>query len=47
MTVALSTTEAEYIALLTALHDVIYVMQLLNKLISFGITIGMKVPTII
>jgi hypothetical protein len=30
-TVALSTTEAEYIALSTALRDVIYVMQLLNE----------------
>jgi hypothetical protein len=45
-TVALSTTEAEYIALSTALRDVIYVMQLLNELISFGISIPMRVPTV-
>jgi hypothetical protein len=32
--------------LLTALHGVIYVMQLLNELLSFGITIPMQVPTI-
>jgi hypothetical protein len=41
-----TTTEAEYIALSTALRDVIYVMQLLNELISFGISIPMRVPTV-
>jgi hypothetical protein len=45
-TVALWTTEAEYIALSTALCDVIYVMQLLNELISFRISIPMRVPTV-
>ncbi len=46
MTVAFSTTAAECIALSTALRDVIYVMQLLNELISFGISIPMQVPTV-
>ena len=45
-TIALSTTEAEYIALSSALCDVIYVMQLLNELISFGIKIPMSTPTV-
>jgi hypothetical protein len=48
MTLTLSTTEAKYIALfLTALRDVIYIIQRLNKLISFGtITISVQVPTV-
>ena len=45
-TVALSTTEAEYIALSTALRDVIYVMQLINELKSFGIAIPFPTPTV-
>jgi hypothetical protein len=36
-TIALSTTEAEYIALSTALRDVIYVTQLLDELKSYKI----------
>jgi hypothetical protein len=32
-TIALSTTEAEYIVLSTALCDVIYVMQILKELV--------------
>jgi hypothetical protein len=45
-TIALSTTEAEYIALSSALRDVIYVMQLLEELISFGIKIPVSTPTV-
>jgi hypothetical protein len=45
-TIALSTTEAEYIALSSALRDVIYVMQLLKKLILFGIKISVSTPTV-
>lgn len=43
---ALSTTKAKYIALLITLRNVIYAMQLLNELISFGITIPMQLSTI-
>jgi hypothetical protein len=45
-TVALSTTEAEYIALSTSLRDVINVMQLLEELLSFGIKIPFTTPTV-
>jgi hypothetical protein len=40
------TTEAEYIALSTALRDVIYVMQLLEELLSFGIQIPVTTPVV-
>jgi hypothetical protein len=47
MAVALSTTKTKYIALSPALCDLMYVsMQLLNELISFGISIPMQVPTV-
>ena len=45
-TIALSTTEAEFIALSTALRDVIYVMQLLEELISFGVPIPLETPKV-
>ena len=41
-TIALSTTEAEYVALSTALRDVIYLMQLTRELQDNGITIPMN-----
>jgi hypothetical protein len=42
----LFTTKAKYIALSTALRDVIYYIMLLrNELLSFGIAISMQVPT--
>ena len=43
-TIALSTTEAEYVALLTAMQDVIYFMNLINEMKNFGITLP-AVPT--
>jgi len=45
-TIALSTTEAEYIALSTALRDVIFVMNLLRELVSFGVTLIKATPKI-
>ena len=36
-TIALSTTEAEYVALLTAMRDVIYFMNLIDEMKDFGI----------
>jgi hypothetical protein len=44
--IALSTTEVEYIALSTALRDVIYVMQLLEEILSFGIKIPVTTPVV-
>jgi hypothetical protein len=45
-TTALSTTEAEYMALSAALRDVIYIMQLLEELVSFGIKLSPVLPEI-
>jgi hypothetical protein len=45
-TVALSATEAEYIAFSTSLRDVIYVMQLLEELMSFNIKIPFTPSTV-
>ena len=36
-TIALSTTEAEYVALSTAMRDVIYFMNLIDEMKNFGI----------
>jgi hypothetical protein len=44
--IVFSTTEAEYIALSTALRDVIYVMQLLEELLSFGMIIPVTTPVV-
>jgi hypothetical protein len=44
--IALSTTEAEYIALLTALREVIAVMNLLNELKSNGFKIHSNIPKV-
>ena len=43
-TIALSTTEAEYVALSTAMQDVIYFMNLIDEMKNFGITLP-GVPT--
>ena len=40
--ITLSTTEAEYVALSTALRDVIYIMQLTNELQSHGFFVPSK-----
>jgi hypothetical protein len=45
-TIALLTTEAEYIGFSSALHDIIYVMQLLEELLPFGIEIPVSTPTV-
>ena len=37
MTIALLTTEAEYVALLTSVQDVIYFMNLIDEMKTFGI----------
>ena len=39
MTIALSTTEAEYVALSKAMRDVIYFMNLIDEMKNFGITL--------
>ena len=39
-TISLSTTEAEYVALSTAMRDVIYFMNLINELKEFGIDLS-------
>ena len=45
-TIALSTTEAEYVALSTAMRDVIYFMNLIDEMKDFGITLpGVPTPT--
>jgi hypothetical protein len=44
--IALSTTEAEYVALSAALRDVTFVMQLLDELISFGVNLKSVLPTV-
>jgi hypothetical protein len=45
-TIALSTTEAEYVALSTAMRDVIYFMNLIDEMKNFGITLpGVPAPT--
>ena len=45
-TIALSTTEAEYVALLTAMRDVIYFMNLIDEMKNLGITLpGVQTPT--
>jgi hypothetical protein len=44
--IALSTTEAEYIALSSALRDVIGVMQLMTELQNRGFTLNLTTPTI-
>jgi hypothetical protein len=44
--IALSTTEAKYIALSAALRGVTFVMQLLNKLISLGVNLTTVLPTV-
>jgi hypothetical protein len=46
MIIALLTTEAEYVALSTALLDVTFVMQLLTELISFGVQLQSFLPEI-
>ena len=44
--IALSMTEAEYVALLTAMRDVIYFMNLIDKMKDFSITLpGVPTPT--
>ena len=40
----MSTTEAKYVALSTAMRDVIYLMNLIDEMKSFGITLP-GVPT--
>ena len=45
-TIALSTTEAEYIALSTAAREVIYLMNLVDEMRSHGIEFGMQQPKI-
>jgi hypothetical protein len=47
-TIALSTTETEYIALSTILHDLIFVIQLVvpDKIVSFGLKLGSTMPSI-
>lgn len=44
--VALSTTEAEYIALSSVLYDIIPIMQLINKMISKGFQVLCTLPNI-
>ena len=44
--IALSTTEAEYIALSTALRDVIHIIQLLDELKQGSFTVNRNVPKI-
>lgn len=44
--IALSTTEAEYIALSTALREVIFLMQLVDEMIRFGVPIGLTTPIV-
>ena len=44
--IALSTTEAEYIALSSALREVIYVMHLLQKLQQHGLAVNKNTPTL-
>ena len=45
-TIALSTTEAEYVALSTAMRDVIYFMNLIDEMKNFGISLpGVPTPT--
>ena len=45
-TIALSTTEAEYVALSTAMRDVIYFMNLIDEIRDFGINLpGVPTPT--
>ena len=44
--IALSTTEAEYIALSSALREVIYVMNLLQELQDNGLIVNKNTPTI-
>ena len=44
--IALSTTEAEYVALSMAMRDVIYFMNLIDEMKNFGITLpGVPNPT--
>jgi hypothetical protein len=45
-TIALSTTEAKYMALSAALRDIIYVMQLLEELVSFSVKLPPVLPEI-
>jgi hypothetical protein len=44
--IALSTTEAKYVALSTALCDVTSVMQLLTEWISFGVQLKIILPEV-
>jgi hypothetical protein len=44
--IALSTTEAEYVALSATLRDVTFVMQLLEEFISFGVQLKSVLPTV-
>ena len=43
-TIALSTTEAEYVALSTAMQDVMYFINLISELKQFGIDLPEAVP---
>jgi hypothetical protein len=45
-TIALSTTEAEYIALSSSLRDVIFLMQLLNEFKKIGLPLSIPTPII-
>ena len=45
--VTLSTTEAEYIALLSALHEVIAIMNLLDRVHGCGVVIQQIMPKIV
>ena len=45
--IALSTAESEYIALSTALREVIYVMNLLNELKGRGFTVPSPTPKVV
>ena len=44
--IALPSTEAEYIALSTALCDVVFIMQLTNELASWGVKIPFIMPIV-
>lgn len=45
-TIALSTTEAEYMALSTAMREMIYLMQLIEELQQHGISLIQKQPVV-
>ena len=45
-TISLSTTEAEYVALSTALRDVIFILQLRDEFEEFGIKLSPGTPQV-